>query len=100
MGNAARRAIARGFFGRRRFAAGCLSLRLSDQIAAPGGEVGPIWTNLAPNLAKTASAQCIELCADGQDARTQRHELVALTGFFAKLNCQAIRLVKRLAKLG
>ena len=35
--------------------------------------VGPVWINLAPNLAKAAAAQGVEFAADCNDTHPQRY---------------------------
>jgi hypothetical protein len=71
-----------------------------DQIAAPCGKVGPVWINLAPNLAKTTEAQGVELGAHRQNAHAQRDEIVAFGLPITKENRQSIGFIKRCGEFG
>jgi hypothetical protein len=73
---------------------------LLGQFNVPCCEVGPIWIDLAPNLAEAAAAQRIELGADRNDACAQCDELIALWLLSAKLDRQTIGFDKGLLKVG
>ena len=83
-GSAADRTVPGRFLRRRGAAArasrGTLRFLLLDQIAAPRGEIGPIRINFAPNLAKAAAAQVVELGAHRLNASREAAQLRSLSG--------------------